>query len=742
MKEEKYSFEAPEKNSNDYSDHLNIYSNLIKNVDEVLNDISKIDIQHQEAKTKNEEIKSKLKVIRNGFVEGVEKLEKNAVWDRFTIAFFGETNAGKSTIIESLRISMREDGKLKNTALKKSLDLKVSELKIKAEDLITSINKSNQREIKDLTSELEDLKKRAKILDATFWANWLSVFLSWFGLLPIVFFAKKIKLLEDEIFKVDSIVPEQDNNVLKLFEQVSQLKKDKDFLYDGKIIGTGVQDFTQSCIEYQFNQEEKPFTLIDVPGIEGNESKYETMIMNAVSKAHCVFYVCSAGKLPESGTITKIKKYLKEQTEVYFLLNERKNTYTYDEVYTFEAMHPSAEEFKINISNQMKNELGEFYKGCISVQGLMAFCSIAIIHEDERNYKFKQKLLDKFESNAVLYSISQLEKIESLIRSQLEGMETKIMNANLQKGICATIDFKNHIKEIRNTEYSNDFVQLIETEIKAAKEKNNNKYRELEIEFRQISHRLSNSTIEDLRKKLHSLIDKKENNPDLSVSDAKSLLSPFYNNQEKKIKFIADCYTRYAFDDLRIEHQIATQTSVTSFRNDIKNNLTKMESNIKQIATVRFSDFDNNKIGDFPNLIGFEWNKFGEIAMSVGGMAMSGAAVGTTVFPGIGTVMGAAIGAAIGLLFAGIRWFMSEESPESKAKKEIDEKLANMKSEIKGKLDTANKSIIDDCKNNIIDDVNFMLDNNIIDIKAVQSILEAKTNQLEKLIKEVNNSKN
>ena len=119
-----------------------------------------------------------------------------------------------------------------------------------------------------------------------------------------------------------------------------------------------------------YKRQEKPFTLIDVPGIEGNENEYETIIMDAVSKAHCVFYVCSAGKLPESATITKIKKYLKEQTEVYFLLNEKKNTYSYEDIHTFEAMHPTAEKFKTDISNQMHYELGEFYKGCYSLQGL------------------------------------------------------------------------------------------------------------------------------------------------------------------------------------------------------------------------------------------------------------------------------------------------------------------------------------------------------------------------------------
>lgn len=742
MRNDIYDMVMPEKSSNKYSDYRNIYSNLIENVDEVLNDISKIDIQHIEVKAKNEEVQSKLKELRNGFVQDVKKLEKNAVWDRFTIAFFGETNHGKSTIIESLRISMQEAEKIKNNKFKKSLDLDISELNRESAELINFIKESNKKQTRALTIELDSIKERAKKIKNTFWAKWFNVFRSWFGLLPIIFFAKRIKLLENKIFQVDSIDPEQDKIVLGLFEEVNRLKKDRKGLYDGKIIGTGVQDFTQSCIEYYFNQEEKPFTLIDVPGIEGNESKYETMIMDAVSKAHCVFYVCSAEKLPESGTITKIKKYLKEQTEVYFLLNERKNTYTYEEVYTFEAMHPSAQEFKKNISNQMQNELGEFYKGCYSLQGLMAFCSKAEINEEERNFKFQKKLLDKFETFENLYSISQLEKVESLIRSQLNGMESKIFNANKQKGICATIDFKNHIQEIRNTEYSNDFVQNIEKEIKAVKEKNEHKFRELENELDQTTYRLSNSTIEKLRVKLYHLIDNKAENSQLNIADERSLQSPFYSDKEKKMKFIAECYSKYVFDELSQKYKNESQKIVDSFIKEVKDNINKMESNIKQITLLKFSNFDNNKIGGFDTLLSFEWSKFGGIAISVGGMAVTGAGIGTTVFPGVGSALGAAIGAALGLLFAGIRWFMDKETPESKAKKQIDEKLASMKTEIKTTLEESSSEIVIDCKVNVINKVVAMLDNNIIGIKAIQNILDIKTSQLEKLIEEVKNNKN
>jgi predicted O-linked N-acetylglucosamine transferase (SPINDLY family) len=42
------------------------------------------------------------------------KLENNAEWNTFTIAFYGETGAGKSSIIETLRILLCEPSKMES----------------------------------------------------------------------------------------------------------------------------------------------------------------------------------------------------------------------------------------------------------------------------------------------------------------------------------------------------------------------------------------------------------------------------------------------------------------------------------------------------------------------------------------------------------------------------------------------------------------------------------------------------
>jgi len=45
------------------------------------------------------------------FKDAVDELSKDSEFEKFTIAFFGQTNAGKSTIIEALRILFGEEGR-------------------------------------------------------------------------------------------------------------------------------------------------------------------------------------------------------------------------------------------------------------------------------------------------------------------------------------------------------------------------------------------------------------------------------------------------------------------------------------------------------------------------------------------------------------------------------------------------------------------------------------------------------
>lgn len=99
----------------------------------------------------------------------IDELKRNSEWDYFTIAFFGETNAGKSTLIEVLRLLFAEKTKneiqAKFKALKNEFSLDeeaYGELK-NADNEISHKILENNKKLKEIdqtyTQKLEDYQK-------------------------------------------------------------------------------------------------------------------------------------------------------------------------------------------------------------------------------------------------------------------------------------------------------------------------------------------------------------------------------------------------------------------------------------------------------------------------------------------------------------------------------------------------------------------------------------------------------
>ena len=151
--------------------------------------------------------------------------------------------------------------------------------------------------------------------------------------------------------------------------------KDKDRLTDGQIVGDGRSDFTQTYEEYNLEIDGMPLTLIDVPGIEGNEKLYTDGIVKALRRAHIVFYVHGHNIKPNVATAEKIKKYLGDWVSVYSIYNVRGSASDYDEedervdLYT-----EKVKEREELIVSTFKEVLGEVYKGNVTLQALLAMC--------------------------------------------------------------------------------------------------------------------------------------------------------------------------------------------------------------------------------------------------------------------------------------------------------------------------------------------------------------------------------
>ncbi|MEA3252758.1 MAG: hypothetical protein U9Q35_14655, partial [Pseudomonadota bacterium] len=90
-----------------------IYSEVAASISSSRDELASISVANKDGQEHIANVVKQLGVIQDQFSEQLDLLEKNSEWDVFTVAFFGETNAGKSTILESLRILFDEESRRK-----------------------------------------------------------------------------------------------------------------------------------------------------------------------------------------------------------------------------------------------------------------------------------------------------------------------------------------------------------------------------------------------------------------------------------------------------------------------------------------------------------------------------------------------------------------------------------------------------------------------------------------------------
>ena len=127
-------------------------------LDDALKKTQSIQLTGEEENAELTAIISTLKEINSEFKLEIDKLEASSEWDRYCIAFFGETNAGKSTIIDSLRIIYDEEQRR-------------AELAKQEKEYLASLSKhcENYQELlsklKEINSSLSTEKKPTSLTD-------------------------------------------------------------------------------------------------------------------------------------------------------------------------------------------------------------------------------------------------------------------------------------------------------------------------------------------------------------------------------------------------------------------------------------------------------------------------------------------------------------------------------------------------------------------------------------------------
>ncbi|MGL2584688.1 GTPase [Helicobacter pylori] len=345
----------------------NIYLDVKASIENLQNIFKNTDNENERLKKFNQEALELFQKLESESLKELESLKNNEEWENFTIAFYGETGAGKSTLIECLRL----------------------------------------------------------------------------------FFKEQSKVVQQERFK--RLYSNYQNNYQNDERKKQAILNELTSLQDGAIIGDGRSDFTTKTRSYTLKHNNKTFTLLDVPGIEGSEKKVIDQISNATQKAHAIFYVTKKPTPPQKGeegkrgTIEKIQRQLDSQTEVWTIFNKPINS---PRAFKDGLINESEKESLKILNKKMKNILGKHYEGHQIVSTQMAFygLSSALIPESDF-YKNKQKFLEIFKVEELLLYQSHFKPLaEFITETLLENSRKKIIESNCNKALKVVEQLQKAIK--------------------------------------------------------------------------------------------------------------------------------------------------------------------------------------------------------------------------------------------------------------------------------------------------------
>ncbi len=491
----------------------NIYLDVKASIENLQNIFKNTDNENERLKKFNQEALEVFQQLESKSLKELESLKNNEEWENFTIAFYGETGAGKSTLIECLRLFFKEQSKV-----------------------------DQQERFRRLYAEKNHRGSGHALLE------------------------------------------------LEKFQ-------------DGAIIGDGRSDFTTETKSYTLKHNNKTFTLLDVPGIEGDEKKVIQQISNATQKAHAIFYVTKKptplqkGEKGKRGTIEKIQKQLDSQTEVWAIFNTPINN---PRALKDGLINESEKESLKILNKEMKGVLGEHYKGYKAVSAQMAFYGLsqALIPGTDFD-KNKQKFLKDFKAGELLYQSHFKPLAEFIAEELLKNSRAKIIQSNCNKALKVVEQLQNTIKTT--------IEKRIDPMIKEAQEHQQEARYNLDRSTEKFILNLTNSAFSkidqfksDLREKMYAHINK--------------------NIEDKECKEIFKNELIQGIETLHEDIKWRFRECEKRFDGEIKEAIKQLEYRIKDsLAMLECISIDRGFNLNFDTDSGIDGTK---LATSIGGLAL------------------------------------------------------------------------------------------------------------------------
>lgn len=442
-----------------------LYETIQDNIKEVGTTITTL---AEKDRLEDKNILKSIKGITDKTQKEFDDLKENSEWNKFTIAFYGETNAGKSTLIEALRLYLKES--TKQDAQQKFLQIQqergitqeafdairadiisLDKETVELDQRIKTITKTYDSDIHNKTSQIDDIKKTIEQIKKaqSFWQK----ILHFFKKLPeenlLNECQEELKKLvhdkNDDITRTTNLLHEAMEQKRQKEEQNQRMEADAITLLepyrDGKIIGDGRSDYTRESTSFDFEVGNQAFSLIDVPGIEGDEDIVKDAINKSIKKAHAVFYVIRNPRPPQTnadssskkGTLEKIKSHLASQTEVWTIYNHPVTNYRS----LNQPLISQEEKAGLNaLDDIMQTHLSTQYQGHIVVSAQPAFLALSqCIIPGSLNAQSKKNFMRHLSADEMLERSALPQFVEQLQNTIVNDYKGKIFRSNQKKAL-------------------------------------------------------------------------------------------------------------------------------------------------------------------------------------------------------------------------------------------------------------------------------------------------------------------
>lgn len=464
---------------------------------------------------------------------------------------------------------------------------------------------------------------------------------------------------------------------------------------DGTIIGTGEADFTKGNTAYVLRHGDATFQLLDVPGIEGDESRYAPLVRQAIARSHLVFYVNGSDKKPEKTTADKIRSYLRRGTQVVALVNVRRLADGYD-----------FEEDRVTLVPEVTRKILDQTMGVLEsvlppgvllsghcIHGLLAFAALARVRgslatsiHPSRGLDLvpqQRSFLERFRSPKAMFEFSRVSDVAQLLQSRVATFREDIVESHKAKVHSLVAEHRESLEDLLQAHRA--FVVRAGEGFDAARAAINQAMREFEQFARQDADNLCDRFFSDVSKGAGDAVEAHIDDKLAMQARMEACSKQAQASLEASLGAKLNEYVEELTTNIRIAMQRLAQDLA---RIDFEQQVTLGGS---PGLTFQPIDLETRLDQAF----------FRSLGLSLAGYVGLGMEIGSAFGPW-GTAIGAAVGAVLALVFAGFRYFGGKGTLVRRTQDKVQAQIDSAKVAFRGELLSQVQAVVDQVRTQAI----------------------------------------